>query len=132
MNSVKELLDILVLEKQSENKFNGISETIGSPIVFGGQVLAQAVNAAYRTITNHRILNSLHSYFLEAGDLSMPIKTCVCSHAFQDKTYGKFQRVANQGGSAGSRSFRCTVCGKTIAAAAKAKKPSVKKQGAVK
>ena len=73
MNSVKELLDILVLEKQSENQFNGISETIGSPIVFGGQVLAQAVNAAYRTITNQRILNSLHSYFLEAGDLRMPI-----------------------------------------------------------
>jgi len=77
MNSVKELLDILVLEKQSENQFNGVSKTIGSPNVFGGQVLAQAVNAAYRTITNHRILNSLHSYFLEAGDLSMPIKYTV-------------------------------------------------------
>jgi len=73
MNSVKELLDILVLEKQSENKFNGISKPIGSPNVFGGQVLAQAVNAAYGTITNQRILNSLHSYFLEAGDLSIPI-----------------------------------------------------------
>jgi acyl-CoA thioesterase-2 len=73
MNSVKDLLNILVLEKQSENQFNGVSKTIGSPNVFGGQVLAQAINAAYRTITNHRILNSLHSYFLEAGDLSMPI-----------------------------------------------------------
>jgi len=73
MNSVKELLNILVLEKQNDNKFNGISKSIGSPNVFGGQVLAQAVNAAYRTITNQRILNSLHSYFLEAGDLSMPI-----------------------------------------------------------
>lgn len=73
MNSVKELLDILVLKKQGENQYNGISKTIGSPNVFGGQVLAQAVNAAYRTVTNQRILNSLHSYFLEAGDLKLPI-----------------------------------------------------------
>ena len=73
MKSVEELLDILVLEKIEENVYSGISKTIGSPNVFGGQVLAQAINAAYRTIANQRILNSLHSYFLEAGDLNMPI-----------------------------------------------------------
>jgi len=74
MKSVDELLAILVLEKIDENVYSGISKTIGSPIVFGGQVLAQAINAAYRTITNNRILNSLHSYFLEAGDLEIPIR----------------------------------------------------------
>ncbi len=74
MKSVNELLDILVLEKIDENVYSGISKTIGSPIVFGGQVLAQAINAAYRTITNKRVLNSLHSYFLEAGNLSIPIR----------------------------------------------------------
>lgn len=73
MNSVTELLDILILEERGKNQYNGISKTIGSPNVFGGQVLAQAINAAYRTITNQRILNSLHSYFLEAGDLNIPI-----------------------------------------------------------
>ena len=73
MNSVKELLDILVLKKKGENQFTGASKTIGSPNVFGGQVLAQAVNAAYRTLLNQRVLNSLHSYFLEAGDLNIPI-----------------------------------------------------------
>jgi acyl-CoA thioesterase-2 len=41
--------------------------------VFGGQVLAQAVNAAYRTIKENRFINSLHAYFLEAGDLTIPI-----------------------------------------------------------
>lgn len=74
MKSVDELLAILVLEKVDENVYSGDSKTIGSPNVFGGQVLAQAINAAYRTITNNRVLNSLHSYFLEAGNLEIPIR----------------------------------------------------------
>ena len=35
--------------------------------------MAQAVNAAYRTIPKDRFLHSLHSYFLETGDLTIPI-----------------------------------------------------------
>lgn len=74
MTSVNDLLDILILEQRSENEFEGTSKTVGSPNVFGGQVLAQAINAAYRTITNNRVLHSMHSYFLEAGNLSLPIR----------------------------------------------------------
>jgi acyl-CoA thioesterase-2 len=73
MTSVNDLLKLLILEKISETEFNGVSKTIGSPIVFGGQVLAQAINAASRTITNNRVLHSMHSYFLEAGNLELPI-----------------------------------------------------------
>tara|TARA_R110000868_G_scaffold720_5_gene5283 strand:- start:26276 stop:27142 length:867 start_codon:yes stop_codon:yes gene_type:complete len=73
MTSVQDLLNILILEKISETEFNGISKTIGSPNVFGGQVLAQAINAASRTITNKRVLHSMHAYFLEAGHLERPI-----------------------------------------------------------
>lgn len=73
MTTVNDLLNLLVLEKINDNEFNGISKTIGSPIVFGGQVLAQALNAASRTITNQRVLHSMHAYFLEAGDLELPI-----------------------------------------------------------
>ncbi len=46
---------------------------MGSPIVFGGQVLAQALHAAYQTIPKERFVHSLHSYFLLPGDLSLPI-----------------------------------------------------------
>ncbi|WP_417872469.1 acyl-CoA thioesterase [Xanthomarina gelatinilytica] len=74
MTSVNDLLEILILEQLSENEFEGTSKTVGSPNVFGGQVLAQAINAAYRTITNNRVLHSMHSYFLEAGNLSLPIR----------------------------------------------------------
>jgi len=49
MKNTKELIDLLHLDDLENNTFSGKSVTIGSAIVFGGQVLAQAVNAAYRT-----------------------------------------------------------------------------------
>jgi acyl-CoA thioesterase-2 len=73
MKDTKDLLDVLTLNDEGNNNFSGISKDIGSPNVFGGQVLAQALNAAYRTVRSTRILHSLHSYFLEAGDLELPI-----------------------------------------------------------
>ncbi|MFD2529569.1 MULTISPECIES: acyl-CoA thioesterase [Polaribacter] len=73
MQTIQELIKLLNLEKVGENIFSGNSYTIGSPQVFGGQVLAQAVNAAHRTIPENRFLHSLHGYFLEAGDLKVPI-----------------------------------------------------------
>ncbi|MBE7653689.1 acyl-CoA thioesterase [Tenacibaculum finnmarkense] len=73
MKNTAELLSILTLKNTDNNNFKGISKDIGSPIVFGGQVLAQSLNAAYRTVSDQRILHSLHSYFLEAGNLELPI-----------------------------------------------------------
>jgi acyl-CoA thioesterase-2 len=73
MKTSKELIDLLSLKDNGNNTFTGNSVTIGSPNVFGGQVLAQALNAAYRTVSKSRFVNSLHAYFLEAGDLSIPI-----------------------------------------------------------
>ena len=73
MKSINELIKVLDLTNVSENTFSGISKTIGSPIVFGGQVLAQSISAAYKSVDDNRFLHSLHSYFLEAGDLDQPI-----------------------------------------------------------
>ena len=73
MKDTNDLLNILSLTDEGNNNFSGISRDIGSPNVFGGQVLAQSLHAAYKTISNKRILHSLHSYFLEAGDLELPI-----------------------------------------------------------
>ncbi|RMZ50464.1 acyl-CoA thioesterase II [Flavobacteriaceae bacterium PRS1] len=73
MKTVSDLLEILILEEIGENQFNGLSKNVGSPNVFGGQVLAQALNAANRTILNERILHSMHAYFLETGNLNIPI-----------------------------------------------------------
>lgn len=72
MKSISDLIDILTLEDVGNNNYSGISKTVGSPNIFGGQVLAQALNAASRTVPKERILHSLHAYFLEAGNLKLP------------------------------------------------------------
>tara|TARA_R110002073_G_scaffold103234_2_gene233735 strand:- start:34329 stop:35195 length:867 start_codon:yes stop_codon:yes gene_type:complete len=73
MKTIKDLLDILTLDQLDSHTFSGVSKTIGSPNVFGGQVLAQALHAANKTIPEERIVHSLHSYFLLPGDLTIPI-----------------------------------------------------------
>ena len=73
MKTNQELINLLSLVDLGNLTFRGNSVTIGSPNVFGGQVLAQAINAAYKTIPEDRFLHSLHSYFLEAGNLEIPI-----------------------------------------------------------
>jgi acyl-CoA thioesterase-2 len=45
--------------------------------VFGGQVLAQSLVAATRTIEGIRPVHSLHGYFLRAGDIRLPITLSV-------------------------------------------------------
>ena len=60
------------LEPLEVNLFRGESRDIGTPRVFGGQVLAQSVIAASRTVEEGSI-HSLHAYFLRAGDASAPI-----------------------------------------------------------
>jgi acyl-CoA thioesterase-2 len=67
-----ELLQLLELEALEVNLFRGASRDIGSPQVFGGQVLGQALSAAYATVEG-RDVNSLHAYFLRRGDFNAPI-----------------------------------------------------------
>ncbi len=69
---VQELLDLMTLEPLEVNLFRGESRDIGTPRVFGGQVLAQALLAASRTVEG-RMVHSLHAYFLRAGDPEAPI-----------------------------------------------------------
>lgn len=74
MTTIDDLLNILTLDQIDSHTFSGVSKSIGSPNVFGGQVLAQALHAAYKTIPEERIVHSLHSYFLLPGNLELPIK----------------------------------------------------------
>ncbi|MFD2123006.1 acyl-CoA thioesterase [Streptomyces cirratus] len=67
------LLDLLDLEQIEEDIFRGTSRTSLVPRVFGGQVAAQALVAAGRTVPADRTAHSLHSYFLRAGDPGAPI-----------------------------------------------------------
>lgn len=67
-----DFLRLMSLEQLEKNLFRGQSRDIGSPSVFGGQVLGQALAAARKTVTD-RAAHSLHAYFLRAGDIEAPI-----------------------------------------------------------
>ena len=67
------LVRLLDLERLEINLFRGESRDIGSPQVFGGQVLGQALKAAYGTVDADRVVHSLHAYFLKRGDFKAPI-----------------------------------------------------------
>ena len=67
-----DLLSLLELEQLEINLFRGESRDIGSPQVFGGQVLGQALTAASATVAG-RTVHSLHAYFLRRGDFNAPI-----------------------------------------------------------
>jgi acyl-CoA thioesterase-2 len=61
------------LERLEVNLFRGQSRDTGSPQVFGGQVLGQALKAAHGTIEDGRVVHSMHAYFLRRGDFTKPI-----------------------------------------------------------
>ncbi|MEV6024252.1 acyl-CoA thioesterase II [Streptomyces sp. NPDC052036] len=67
------LLDLLDLEQIEEDIYRGQSRSAVVPRVFGGQVAAQAMVAAGRTVPADRPAHSLHAYFLRMGDPGAPI-----------------------------------------------------------
>ena len=62
----------LTLERLDDNLFRGHTPPIWKGRIFGGQVIAQALIAAYATVEN-RPCHSLHAYFLRPGDPTIPI-----------------------------------------------------------
>ena len=67
------LVTLLALERIEENLFRGQSQDLGWGVVFGGQVLGQALSAAVQTVPKGRYCHSLHAYFLRPGDVHRPI-----------------------------------------------------------
>lgn len=71
--STVNLVGLLDLERLERDLFRGHC-IAGRPLrAFGGQVAAQALTAAGRTVGPGRAVHSLHGYFLRSGDPSMPI-----------------------------------------------------------
>ncbi|GIH91369.1 acyl-CoA thioesterase [Planobispora siamensis] len=71
--ALKELLDLLDLEQIELDIFRGRSPEERIQRVFGGQVAAQALVAAGRTVPSDRHVHSLHAYFIRPGDPAIPI-----------------------------------------------------------
>ncbi|WP_137843688.1 acyl-CoA thioesterase II [Microbacterium sp. 2FI] len=63
--------------RTTEDIFTGVSQSMPLGRVFGGQVLAQSIIAAERTISEGRTVHSMHGYFLRPGDASSGITFAV-------------------------------------------------------
>lgn len=68
-----DLLALLDLEPLEVNIYRGTNRDVGTGRVFGGQVFAQALVAARRTVDAPREAHSVHGYFILPGDLAAPI-----------------------------------------------------------
>ena len=66
--SIARLIDLLDVEPIDANLFRGQSTDAGWQRVYGGQVVAQALMAASKTVEGGRLCHSLHSYFIRPGD----------------------------------------------------------------
>jgi acyl-CoA thioesterase-2 len=66
------LVESLSLERIDRDLFRGVSPDHGHPRIFGGQVIAQCLLAAYETVAD-RLCHSLHAYFIRPGDPAVPI-----------------------------------------------------------
>jgi len=66
------LLELLDLEEIDRNIYRGRNERAQRERLFGGQVAAQALAAAGRTVEG-RVAHSLHAYFLRPGDPRVPV-----------------------------------------------------------
>ena len=73
MFTMQELHDCLHVEQLDNLLFRGTSLPLPLPKLYGGQILAQALNAAARTVNSERYCHSLHGYFLRPGDDKRPI-----------------------------------------------------------
>ncbi len=74
MKTLKSLFQRIKLQRKSENSFEGENFFTPWGRVYGGQVLAQALHAAYQTVPKDRFAHSLHSYFILGGDLNLPVQ----------------------------------------------------------
>ncbi len=95
-----ELLRLIALEEIDTDLYraHNPSQDEGLPL-YGGQVAAQALLAASRTVDDDRFIHSMHGYYLRSGTWSRPILL----HVDRDRDGGSYSArhvVARQNGEA--------------------------------
>jgi acyl-CoA thioesterase-2 len=93
------LASVLDLERLDDRHFRGHSDPISPTRVFGGQVAAQSLVAAGRSLPEARPVHSLHAYFLRPGDPRVPISYEV-DPIRDGRSFSTRRVVATQGGEA--------------------------------
>ncbi|MFD5225621.1 acyl-CoA thioesterase [Microbacterium sp. NPDC058342] len=99
--SIAALLEVLDLDdseaRTTEDIFTGVSHPMPTGRVYGGQVLAQSLIAAERTLPEDRIVHSMHGYFLRPGDATEGI-TFAVDRIHDGRSFSTRRSQAYQGG----------------------------------
>ncbi len=65
---------LMTLESHGPDVFVGVGPRYPWGRVYGGQVVAQGLRAAYATVPDGYFVHSLHAYFIRGGDCDEPIR----------------------------------------------------------
>lgn len=94
---LRAVLDVLELTRVDDDTYVGASLPQPGGRVFGGQVLAQSLLAAARTVATDRLPHSVHGYFLRPGDVDQPI-TFTVERLRDGRSFSARRTHALQGG----------------------------------
>jgi acyl-CoA thioesterase-2 len=92
---VADLIRLLTVEKRVADVYAGLPQADGIGRVFGGQVLAQALQAAQSSVTDGKCAHSLHAYFLRGGREGAAIEYRI-ARDFDGKSFANRRVVAAQ------------------------------------
>lgn len=94
---VGQLVELLDVETIDTDLYRGARQPGGVGRVFGGQVIAQALQAAQRSIDDGKVAHSLHAYFMRAGNEDYPIVYRVVRD-FDGRSFANRRVIAMQQG----------------------------------
>lgn len=94
---VADLVLLLDMEPRGVDRFAGHRAKGGVGRVYGGQVIAQALAAAERTVADDRAAHSIHAYFLRGGCEDLPIDYTIMRD-FDGRSFSNRRVVATQRG----------------------------------
>nr|WP_298926538.1 acyl-CoA thioesterase II [uncultured Erythrobacter sp.] len=89
------LVRLLTVDKRASDIFAGSPQKGGMGRVFGGQVLAQALQAAQASVNDGKSAHSLHAYFLRGGKEGIPIEYRI-ERDFDGRSFSNRRVVASQ------------------------------------
>ncbi len=92
---VSGLVKLLTVDRQDEDHFVGRPQKGGMGRVFGGQVIAQALQAAQASVDEGKRAHSMHAYFLRGGEEGPPIDYTI-ARDFDGRSFSNRRVVASQ------------------------------------
>ena len=94
---VASLVKLLTVTREGEDRYVGRAKKNGVGRMFGGQVIAQALQAAQATIDDEKQAHSIHAYFLRGGDEGPPVDLSI-ARDFDGRSFANRRVVASQNG----------------------------------